>query len=81
MIYRILAFIAVYVSLPLAWVSLGLFLALAPARCGRFIDENVISLPRGGRPGFWGKLAARAAGLALIAFAGRFVLNLAALLQ
>ena len=48
MIYRILAFILVYVSLPLAWVSLGLFLALAPARCGRFIDENVISLPRGG---------------------------------
>ena len=81
MIYRILAFVFLYVALPVAWVGLGAFMLFAPARFGRFIDENVVSLGPAPRAAMWGKLAVRAVGAGLIAFAARFVLRLAALFR
>lgn len=77
MIYRVLAGILLYVALPFGWVSLGPLMLLAPARFTGFIDENVVALPRV-RQALVVKLAIRAVGAGLIAFAVRFVLKLVA---
>lgn len=81
MIYRIIAAALFYSVLPLASISLGLVMLLAPSRVGRFVHENVISLPEAPQPVFWGKLFLRVAGVGLTLFGARFILNLAALFR
>jgi hypothetical protein len=71
--YRILAGILLYVVLPVAWLSLGAFMLLAPVRFAYFIHENFVLLPRIGPRDHGWKLLIRVMGAGLLAFAVRFV--------
>ena len=73
MAYRILAGILLYVVLPVAWLSLGAFMLLAPVRFAYFIHENFVLLPQIGQRDAGWKLVIRLGGAALFAFAVRFV--------
>ena len=73
---RLLGLVLVYAVMLLAWVGVGLFMLLAPARFGNLVSDNLQLFPEVG-PGDWGKkLFLRLAGTALLAFAIRFAVRL-----
>lgn len=80
MAYRILAGILLYLILPIAWLSLGTFMVLAPVRFAHFIHENFVLLPQIGQRDAGWKFLIRVMGAGLLAFAVRFVWKTALLL-
>jgi len=79
-LYRVLAGLVLYLVLPVIWMSLGLWMLVAPASFAGFIDENVTDLPAA-RRGLAVQLAIRVLGAGLIAFAVHFVGNALAALR
>ena len=80
MLYRVLAGVVLYLVLPAIWVSLGVWMLVAPVRFVGFIDENVAQLPEARRR-LAVQLAIRVLGAGLIAFAVHFVANALAALR
>ena len=70
---RALGAVLVYLAMLGAWVAVGLFILIAPARFGNLANESFRIFPAV-RAGDWGKkLFLRLLGLGLLAFAARFV--------
>lgn len=70
---RALGAVLVYLVMLGAWVALGLFILIAPARFGNLVNESFGVFPPV-RASDWGKkLFLRLLGLGLLAFAARFV--------
>jgi hypothetical protein len=75
---RLLGIVFIYAAMLVAWTTAGLFMLIAPARCGNLIHDSLNLFPEVHR-GDWGKkLTLRLAGAALLAFAFRFALRIAA---
>ena len=70
---RALGAVLVYLVMLGAWVVVGLFILIAPARFGNLVNESFGIFPAV-RSSDWGKkLFLRLLGLGLLAFAARFV--------
>ena len=70
---RALGAVLVYFVMLGAWVGVGLFIMIAPARFGNLVNESFGLFPEV-RARDWGKkLFLRLVGLGLLAFAARFV--------
>ena len=70
---RAFGIVLVYVVMLGAWVAVGLFIVIAPARFGNLVNESFGLFPEV-RASDWGKkLFLRLVGLGLLAFAARFV--------
>lgn len=73
---RFIGIVFVYMAMVLACGGIGLFMLLSPARFGNLVNESFGLFPEVG-PGDWGKkLFLRFLGIALLAFAARFVLRI-----
>ncbi len=73
---RALGVVLVYLVMLGAWVAVGLFLVIAPARFGNLVNESFGIFPEV-RERDWGKkLFLRLVGLGLLAFAARFAWGL-----
>jgi hypothetical protein len=70
---RALAALLVYFVMLGAWVGVGLFIVIAPARFGNLVNESFGLFPEV-RASDWGKkLVLRLVGLGLLVFAARFI--------
>jgi hypothetical protein len=70
---RALGIVLVYFVMLGAWLAVGLFIVIAPARFGNLVNESFGLFPEV-RASDWGKkLFLRLAGLGLLAFAARFI--------
>jgi hypothetical protein len=70
---RALGAVLVYFVMLGAWVGVGLFIVIAPARFGNLVNESFGLFPEV-RAGDWGKkLFLRLVGFGLLAFAMRFI--------
>ena len=73
---RLLGLVFLYAAMLLAWIGVGLFMLLAPARFGNLVHDNLNLFPEVNR-GDWGKkFFLRLVGTALLAFAVRFAIRL-----
>jgi hypothetical protein len=78
---RALGAVLIYFVMLGAWVGVGLFILIAPARFGNLVNESFGLFPQV-RAGDWGKkLFLRLVGLGLLAFAARFIQGILHLLK
>ena len=70
---RALGIVLVYFVMLAAWLSAGLFILLSPRRFGNLLNENFGLFPEVGPRDRGKKLLLRLVGLALLAFAARFL--------
>ena len=70
---RALGAVLVYFVMLGAWVAVGLFMVIAPARFGNLLNESFGLFPEVHARDWGKKLFLRLVGLGLLAFAARFV--------
>lgn len=70
---RALAALLVYFVMLGAWVAVGLFIVIAPARFGNLVNENFGLFPEVRARDWAKKLVLRLVGLGLLVFAARFI--------
>jgi hypothetical protein len=73
---RFLGALLIYGGMLTGWTVVGLSLLFAPARFGNFIHENLQLCPRVESADWGKKLFLRTVGVALLAFAVRFIFGL-----
>ena len=78
---RLLGVVGMYSLMLLGWTVVGIFMLIAPARFGNAIHESFGLFPVVGPGDIGKKLLVRIAGLALLGFAGRFLLGVSRLLS
>jgi hypothetical protein len=78
---RFIGIVFIYAAMVLGCSGVGLFMLIAPARFGNLLYDSFQLFPQV-RPGDWGKkLVVRLLGVALIAFAVRFIVRIVQLAQ
>ena len=77
---RAVGAVLVYVVMLMAWVGVGLFIVIAPARFGNLVNESFGLFPEVHARDWGKKLFLRLIGLGLLAFAARFVWGIRQLL-
>jgi hypothetical protein len=78
---RAFGIVLVYFLMLGAWLAVGLFIVVAPARFGNLVNENFGLFPEVGANDWGKKLFLRLVGLGLLAFAARFVWGIRMLLH
>jgi hypothetical protein len=73
---RALGIVLVYLLMVGAWVGVGLFMLVAPARFGNLVNESFGLFPEVHALDWGKKLLLRVVGLGLLVFASRFVWGL-----
>jgi hypothetical protein len=74
---RFIGIVIIYAVMVIGCGGVGLFMLIAPARIGNLISDSFQIFPQV-RPRDWGKkLLLRVLGMALLAFAVRFILRIA----
>jgi hypothetical protein len=76
---RVLGIVAVYVLMFLAWITVGLFMLIAPVRFGNLVHDSFGLYPEVRRDHWGRKLILRLVGIGLLGFAVHFAFRVAAL--
>jgi hypothetical protein len=78
---RLLGPFLIYIAMFLGWTGVGLFMLLAPGRFGNMLHHNVGVFPEIHKADWGKKLFARVVGAGFLAFAVRFALAVADIIQ